>query len=119
MLDHCTPVGVAKFFPEHEVSFCGKLGWNRIANGQLISAAESAGFDLMISCDTNIQYQQNRSKRRISPVVLGSNDWPEVKRHSAAIIAAVESASPNSFAKIPIPSPKEVKRLATQSDKQT
>ena len=66
-------------------------------NGELLAAAEGAGFDLMITSDQNLLYQQNFAKRRISLIVLGSNDWGIVRRHVETISASVNAAKPNSY----------------------
>jgi uncharacterized linocin/CFP29 family protein len=47
-----------------------------LANGALLTAAEEAGFDLLLSTDKNIQYQQNLKGRRIAIVILGNAQRP-------------------------------------------
>jgi hypothetical protein len=56
IFDHSTPAPLARFLTGHTVSFCGALGWAQISNGDLLTTAEEAGFDLMITCDQNIKY---------------------------------------------------------------
>jgi len=63
----------------------------------LIERAEAAVYDLLLTCDQNIKYQQNVKRRAISRVVLGSNNWPDVRRHLAEIVAAVNRSQPGSF----------------------
>ena len=88
-------------------------GWGQISNGELIKIAEESDYQIMVTCDQNIQYQQNLSGRRISMVVLGSNIWPAMQPKIAEIIAAVQRASPGSFEFIDIaPLPKR-RRLGT------
>ena len=90
-------------------------GWGQISNGELISMAESAGYQIILTCDQNIQYQQNLAHRTISMVVLGSNIWPAMKPKITEIVAAVERASPGSFEFIDIaPLPKR-RRLGRPS----
>ena len=60
-------------------------GWALIGNGELIQAAEAAGFEVVVTADQNIVYQQNLKGRRIAIVVLGSNIWPIVRGHEAKI----------------------------------
>jgi len=58
----------------------------------------------MITCDQNIKYQQNLSKRRISLIVLGSNKWKSVVRlYIDEILACVSAATPNSHVFIEMP----------------
>jgi hypothetical protein len=56
--------------------------------------AEEAGFDVMVTSDQNIRYQQKLSGRKLALVVLGSNIWPAVRQHSAEIMARVDGATP-------------------------
>jgi hypothetical protein len=74
-----------------------------MSNGELLDAAEAAGFDLMITCDQNVKHQQNLSRRRISLVVLGSNDWSIVRLHIDVISASVDAAVPSSYAFVEMP----------------
>jgi hypothetical protein len=46
------------------------MGWDSLANGELIEAAENGGFDVMVSADQNLRYQQNLAGRRLALVVL-------------------------------------------------
>lgn len=75
------------------------MQWDpQLENGKLLKIAEETGFDVMITSDQNIQYQQNLSGRRLALVVLGSNIWPIVREHAAAIKAEADAATPGSFA---------------------
>ena len=80
-------------------------GWDLIGNGELIEAAEAAGFDAVVTADQNIVYQQNLKGRRIALVVLGSNIWPIVREHAAEIAERVTSAIPGSYTFLEIPVP--------------
>jgi len=82
-------------------------GWGQTSNGELIRAAEQMGFQIMLTCDQNIQYQQNLAGRLIPMVVLGSNIWPAIQPKIVEIVSAVHRASPGSFEFIDIaPLPK-------------
>ena len=48
------------------------MGWDRLSKGELLTAAEQAGFDLLLTTDKNIRYQQNLTGRKIALVVLGT-----------------------------------------------
>jgi len=78
-------------------------GWDRLTNGALLKTAEEAGFDLLLSTDKNIRYQQNLSGRRIAIVILGNPRRPAVDRHIDRVIAAVNSATPGSYTEVEIP----------------
>ncbi len=55
----------------HTVSTAFRQGWDKLKNGELLAAAEQAGFDLFLTTDKNMRYQQNLSDRKIAIVVLG------------------------------------------------
>ena len=78
-------------------------GWDRLSNGSLLQAAEEAGFELLLSTDKNIRYQQNLTARRIAIVVLSHPQWPAVQRHLERIALAVNAAKPGSYTEIEIP----------------
>jgi hypothetical protein len=69
----------------------------------LLSVAERAGFDVLVTADKNIRYQQNLEGRKIALVVLGQGRWGPVRRALAEIAAAVNAATPGSYAEVEIP----------------
>ena len=87
----------------HTVEEARTQGWEELANGALIEAAEQAGFDLMVTTDKNIRYQQNLEGRRLALVVLKHSQWPMVKLVTASIVAAVNAATPGSYVEVDVP----------------
>jgi hypothetical protein len=79
-------------------------------NGELLKAAEASGFDVMVTSDQSIRYQQNLRGRKLALVVLGSNIWPVVRDHGAAIAAKVCAATPESYEFIELPLPPKRRR---------
>ena len=75
-----------------------------MANGDLLRAAEEAGFDVLLTTDKNMRYQQNFAGRRIAVVVLGNGLWPFVKPMLPQVAAAVNAARPGSYTEVEIPS---------------
>jgi hypothetical protein len=69
----------------------------------LLSTAEKDGFDVFLTADKNIRYQQNFSDRKIALIVLGNSPWQLVRLHIAEIVAAVNAATPGSFVEVEIP----------------
>ena len=61
------------------------------------------GFDLLVTTDKNVRYQQNLAGRKISIVVLGNSPWWLVRQHLDEIVAAVNAATPGSYAEVEIP----------------
>ncbi|WP_217426699.1 hypothetical protein [Polynucleobacter antarcticus] len=72
-------------------------------NGELLAAAESNDFKIFITTDTNLQYQQNLSHRKIAIVVLSTTSWPRIKSHLSGVLDAIEKATPNAFLEVDIP----------------
>jgi predicted nuclease of predicted toxin-antitoxin system len=106
LLDKNVPVHVRRFLPQHEIRTLAGMQWpERLKNGDLLNMAERAGFDVMVTSDQNIPYQQNLTGRKLALVVLGSNIWRLVRRHEAEIAATVEAATPGSYSFIEVPLP--------------
>ena len=105
LFDHGAPRSIAISLSSHEVTRAAELGWHEIGNGELIRRAEEAGFDVFLSTDQNIRYQQNLEHRRIAIVVLTDQQWPNVRLHLARIAGAVEAAKPGSYYEVEIPLP--------------
>ncbi len=74
-----------------------ELGWSTLKNGELLAAAESNGFEVFVTTDTNLAYQQNLSNREIAIVVLSTTSWPRIQKSVAAIVNAIDAARPNSY----------------------
>ena len=104
LFDHGTPKGLARALVGHTVHTALSRGWDALSNGELLNAAEDAGFDLLLTTDRRIRYQQNLKVRRIALVVVtGSTKWSDVRQHADRIAAAVSSATPGSYSEIEIP----------------
>ena len=106
VFDKNVPVGVRRFLSKHEVRTFVEIEWHpQLENGELLEAAEAAGFEVLVTCDQNIRHQQNLSGRALALVVLGSNIWPVVRDHGAAIAARVDAARPGSYSFLEMPLP--------------
>jgi hypothetical protein len=79
------------------------LGWHELKNGELIQRAEEAGYEVLLSTDKNIRYQQNLKGRKIALVILGNPQWPIVRFHLDKIATAVNGCTPGSYAEVEIP----------------
>ena len=104
LFDHGTPKGLARALSGHTIHTAQSRGWDALSNGALLDAAEQAGFELLLTTDRRIRYQQNLEVRRIALVVLtGSTRWSRVRQHTDRIAAAVASATTASYAEVEIP----------------
>jgi hypothetical protein len=97
LLDNCTPNPLRKHLPGHDVSHCADMGWSQLSNGHLLAAAEADGFDLMITCDQSLGYQQSLKGRKIAILVLGIQHWPKLVPHAADVARAVAEMQPGEY----------------------
>ena len=72
-------------------------------NGDLLDAAESARFDVLLTTDTNLRYQQNLAVRRIAIVVLSATSWPRVRKVIGRVDAALAGVQTGSYVEVEIP----------------
>ena len=63
LFDHVTPKGIARALAGHTVTKAKDRGWDTLSNGDLLDAAEAAGFDVFVTADKNMRYQQNLAGR--------------------------------------------------------
>jgi hypothetical protein len=103
LFDNGTPRGVAGALTGHTVEEARSYGWDTLRNGELLDAAEAAGFDVFLTTDRNIRYQQNLTGRKIAIIVLGRGRWRLIKHTLPAIAEAVAAATSGSFAEVDIP----------------
>ncbi|MGA3019170.1 MAG: hypothetical protein ABSF62_18760 [Bryobacteraceae bacterium] len=103
VFDQATPVPIRPYLEGHTVRTAAQQGWDKLRNGDLLTAAEEAGFDILLTTDKNIRFQQNLAGRKIAVVVLGQQQWPRLRPHIQRVIEAVNAATPGSFAEVDIP----------------
>jgi hypothetical protein len=73
------------------------MGWGRLKNGELIQRVEESGFEVFVTCDQNLSYQQNLAGRRIALLVLSTNYWPNLRNQSATIQDALTTIQPSQY----------------------
>lgn len=94
---------MAAALKNHLIEEARARGWDTLQNGELLDTAEAAGFEVFVTTDRNIRYQQDLTNRRIAIVVLGKARWKLIKPRLAAIAAAVTAAAPGTFNEVDIP----------------
>ena len=102
LFDQGTPVPLRRHLTEHAVTTAYQQGWSDLSNGELLAAAEQAGYALLITTDQNLRYQQNLAGRSIAILVLRSTAWPLIRLHLETIRAAVDAILPGGYQEIPI-----------------
>ena len=105
LFDQATPVPIRPYLEGHTVRTAAQQGWDKLRNGDLLTAAEQAGFDILLTTDKNMRYQQNLAGRRIAVVVLGLQQWPRLRFHIQRVVEAVNASTPGSFVEVEV-SPK-------------
>jgi hypothetical protein len=104
LFDNGTPRTLARYLiGHHTVTEARARGWEELENGELLTKAEAAGFEVLVTTDKNLSFQQNLAGRKIAIVVLGQGRWSLIKRFVARVVATVNAATPGSFAEVEIP----------------
>lgn len=96
LFDQGTPAPLRRALSNHSIVTAFEKGWSNLSNGDLLRKAE-AEFDLFITTDKNLQYQQNLSGRKIAILILPTTSWPEIQPHQNKIAAAIEKIKPGDF----------------------
>src|SRR5437879_11345129 len=104
LFDQATPVPIRAYLKGHEVRTAAQQGWDTLKNGELLTAAEADGFDVLLTTDKNMRYQQNLAGRTIAVVVLGNGLWPFVKPMLPQVVTAVETAIAGTLVTVDLPS---------------
>ena len=103
LLDHNTPAPLRYALGGHQVETAYERGWAELQNGDPIAEAESAGFDLSITKDQGIQYQEDWAVRSIALLVLSTNGWTQLRRFKERILEVVDSMRPSMRVELEVP----------------
>ncbi len=110
LFDQNAPRTLADNLPGHEIVRAVELGWDQFVNGELIAAAEEAGFDVVVTADKNWRYQQNLRGRRIGIVVLPTNLWPHLRNYIPEIATSIEQAGQGAYLELELPRQERLRR---------
>ena len=102
LFDQGTPWGLRSSLTGHTIHRPYQLGWQQLSNGQLLGRAEAAGYELLITTDTKIPYQQNLYGRQIAIIALMKHNWPYSQRAIGDIIAAVNDIKAGEYREVAI-----------------
>jgi predicted GNAT superfamily acetyltransferase len=103
LFDQSTPAPLRLYLDTHIVTEARERGWDRLINGDLLNAAETAGFEVFLTADKNLRYQQNLAARKIAIVVIGNAQWRVLQKYVDLVVSAVNAATPGSYAEVFIP----------------
>jgi predicted nuclease of predicted toxin-antitoxin system len=102
LFDQGTPVPLRKYLTDHSVTTAYEEGWYNLSNGDLLKAAESQEYQILITTDQNLRYQQNLSDRQIAIVVLLSTSWPKIRKQVDEISAVINTTNLGDYQEISI-----------------
>jgi len=102
LVDECVPLKLVRLLTSHNFSTAQQKGWDGFTNGKLLALAEPE-FDLFLTSDCNLQYQQNLQGRKIAILLLSTNHWPTLKKQVPLVQAAVDKIRPGEFMRVEIP----------------
>lgn len=91
LFDQGAPAPLRAHLASHTVDTAHEQGWAVLQNSQLLQAAEEAGYDLLVTTDQNLKYQQNLRGRKLAVLVLLSTSWPRIRAHVQAIGQMIET----------------------------
>lgn len=100
LFDQGTPVPLKQHFTNHQVQTAFELGWSRLTNGDLLAAAEGQ-FDVLVTTDQNLRYQQSLAGRKLAVLVLPTTSWPRLRDRVGEIIEALASLKTGSYLELP------------------
>ena len=103
LFDQGTPTPLRAHLVEHDVSTAFERGWSQLTNGELLNAAERAGFEVLVTTDSNLRHQQNLSARSLAVIVLLSTSWPRIQKAIPSLLEAIRSATPGRCVELDIP----------------
>ncbi len=101
LLDGCVPKRLKRELPGHEVRTAREAGWAGVKNGALLRAADGL-FDVLVTVDQGVQYQQNLAGLRIGVVVMvaPSNDIDDWRPLLPLVVAAVVQIQPGQVIRV-------------------
>ena len=105
LFDQGVPAPLRRFLTGHTVETARWRGWSTLTNGDLLRRAEEAGFEVLVTSDQNLRYQQNLTGRTIALVIIGTNLWPVLAVDPSPVARAVDAARPGSLTFVDYPKP--------------
>jgi len=102
LFDQGTPDPLRQTLLGHEVETAYERGWSSLKNGELLNVAERESFEVLVTTDSNLKYQQNLAGRRLAIVVLLSTSWPRIRRVADKVVHAIDSATAGSYEEVEV-----------------
>jgi hypothetical protein len=102
LFDQGTPAPLRGHLTGHSIDIAFERGWSKLSNGDLLDAAEREGYQLLITTDQNLQYQQTLAGRQLAIIVLLSTSWPRIRLRIDEIRVAIDAITLGDYVEIPI-----------------
>jgi len=102
LFDQGTPVPLRQYLTSHVVDTAFERGWSALLNGALLNVAEQAGYELLITTDQNLRYQQRLADRQLAIIVLLSTSWLRIQLRVDTIQEAIANSVPGGYKEISI-----------------
>ena len=102
LLDECTPRVVKTRLPHRAIATVQEMGWAGVTNGELLARAEQE-FDVFVTADQRLSYQQHLGGRRLAVVVLPTNRVPEVVKLLPDLERALDTIQPGALVQLTLP----------------
>ena len=102
LFDQGTPAPLRNRPPAHSVDTLAEKGWSEMGNGELLDLAEREGYEVLVTTDQSMRYQQNMVGRCLGGVVLLSANWPQIRLRTTDIDRAIVAVRPGEIVEVPI-----------------
>lgn len=103
LFDQGTPVPLRRHLTQHEVATAFELGWAELTDAELLEAAEDGGFEVLVTTDQNLRYQQDLTRRRLAVIVLSTTSWPRIRRAVPLLLDLLPRMEAGSYWELRIP----------------
>jgi len=100
MLDECVPGRLKRWLTNHDVKTVTDVGWGGIKNGRLLQLLVDGGFEIFVTADKNLEYQQHLPALPLAILVLPTNHWTSLQPHQARVMQAFDSLQPGKVTRI-------------------
>ena len=102
LFDQGTPAPLRRHLPGHSVDTLAEKGWFEKGNGELLDLAEREGYEVLVTTDQSLPFQQNLARWQVGVVVLLSTNWSGVRLRTRAIARAIEAVRPGRAVRVRI-----------------
>ena len=102
LLDQCASAPLRHQLVGHTVETAFEMGWGTLRNGALLDRVEQNGYDLLITTDQSIPYQQSLIGKRIGVLILRPNSWPRIRLRIDVIETSITEMEPGSAKQVTV-----------------